>query len=109
MGDWLTGVTEIWRPEGHQKSLDDRQLIKDAIERSKQQKLSNQRQAAKEARSQYQKAQQVVVHPYLTNKGIEQVKGLRLSGKCLLVPFYNIASNELVNLQRITPNGTKFF
>lgn len=109
MGDWLTGVTEIWRPEGHQKSLDDRQLIKDAIERSKQQKLSNQRQAAKEARSQYQKAQQVVVHPYLTNKGIEQVKGLRLSGKWLLVPFYNIASNELVNLQRITPNGTKFF
>ena len=109
MGDWLTGVTEIWKPEGHQRSLDDRQLIKDAIERSKQQKLSNQRQAANEARSQYQKAQQVVVHPYLTNKGIEQVEGLRLSGKWLLVPLYNIASNELANLQRIAPNGTKLF
>ena len=70
MGDWLTGITEIWKPEGHQRSLADTRLIREAVERSKQQKLSNQRQAALDARAQYQQAKQVAVHPYLSNKGI---------------------------------------
>jgi putative DNA primase/helicase len=109
MGDWLTGITETWKPEGHQRSEADRRLISEAIERSKQQKLSNQRQAASNARAQYQQAKQVVVHPYLSDKGISSADGLRLSGKWLLVPLYDVMTNELVNLQRIAPDGTKLF
>jgi putative DNA primase/helicase len=109
MGDWLTGITETWKPEGHQRSLADRRLIREAIDGSKQQKLSNQRQAALNARAQYQQAKQVAVHPYLSNKGISSPDSLRLSGKWLLVPLYDVMTNELVNLQRIAPDGTKLF
>lgn len=109
MGDWLTGITEIWKPEGHHRNLADRQRIREAIERSKQQKLLGQKQAAINAREQYQKAQQVITHPYLTSKSIEPAGGIRLSGQWLLVPLYDIASNELVNLQRIAHDGIKLF
>lgn len=109
MGDWLTGITETWKPEGHQRTLADRRLIKEAIERSKQQKLMNQQQTALDARSQYQQAKQVAVHPYLTDKGIGSADGLRISGKWLLVPLYDVITNELVNLQRIAPDGAKRF
>jgi putative DNA primase/helicase len=109
MGDWLTGITEMWKPEGHQRNLADRQLVKEAIKRSKQQKRLSQRQAAVYARTQYQEAKQVAIHPYLSGKGISSADGLRLSGKWLLVPLYDVISNELVNLQRIAPDGTKLF
>ena len=109
MGDWLTGITETWKPDGHQQTLADRRLIKEAIERSKQQKLSNQREAALHARTQYQQAKQVTIHPYLSEKGISSADGLRISGKWLLVPLYDVITNELVNLQRIAPDGAKRF
>jgi putative DNA primase/helicase len=109
MGDWLTGVTEIWKPEGHQRSIADKQLIKEVTERNKRQKLFTQKQAAINAREQYRLAQQVAVHPYLSAKSIGPADGLRLSGKWLLVPLYDLTSNELVNLQRIAPNGRKLF
>lgn len=109
MGDWLTGITETWKPEGRQQSLADRRLIREAIERSKQQKLTHQRQAALNVRAQYQQAKQVAAHPYLTDKGISSADDLRLSGKWLLVPLYDVVTNELVNLQRIAPDGTKLF
>lgn len=109
MGDWLTGLTETWKPGGHQRNLADRQRIKEAIDRSKQHKLSTQKQAAIDAKELYQRAQQVAVHPYLSAKCISAADGLRLSGKWLLVPLYDVVSNELLNLQRIAPDGTKLF
>ena len=109
MGDWLTGITETWRPDGLKRNFEDMKRIKEAIERSKQQKLSCQLQAATEVKAQYQNAHHATVHPYLANKGIEAAEGLKISGHWLLVPLYDIETNELVNIQRIAPDGTKLF
>jgi putative DNA primase/helicase len=109
MGDWVTGITEVWKPEGHQRNFIDSKRIKEAIERSKQQKREVQQQAALNARKQYVQAQQVAVHPYLSAKGIAVAHGLRLAGKWLLIPLYDLATNQMVNLQRIAPDGTKLF
>jgi putative DNA primase/helicase len=46
-------------------------------------------------------------HPYLMRKSVEP-HGLRQSGDVLLVPLHN-AAGELVNLQRIRPDGEKRF
>ena len=109
MGDWVTGITKVWKPQGQQRSSIDAKRIKEAIERSKQQKREVQQKAAINARVQYQQAQQVAVHPYLSMKGISAADGLRLAGKWLLIPLYDVKTNELVNLQRIAPDGTKLF
>lgn len=109
MGDWVTGLTQVWKPDGHQQSFIDTKRIKEAIERSKQQKCEAQKHAAINARLQYTKAEQAVVHPYLSSKGIGVADGLRLAGKWLLIPLYDVTTNNLVNLQRIAPDGTKLF
>jgi putative DNA primase/helicase len=109
MGDWVTGITKVWKPQGQQRSFIDAKRIKEAIDRSKQQKREVQQKAAINARVQYQQAQQVAVHPYLSAKGLDTADGLKLAGKWLLVPLYDVATNQLVNLQRIAPDGTKLF
>lgn len=64
-------------------------------------------QAAIKARIEWANAQAAdPSHPYLLNKGV-QPHGLRQQGNTLLVPLY--ADKELVNLQRINPEGTKLF
>ena len=45
-------------------------------------------------------------HPYLVAKGI-RAHGVRQRGSELLVPRHDMASGELVGLQRILPDGTK--
>jgi putative DNA primase/helicase len=109
MGDWVTGHTEVWKPNGYQRSFIDAKRIKEAIARNKEQRCEEQKRAAIRARTQYQQAQQVAIHPYLSAKGIETADGLKLAGSWLIVPLYDVETNELVNLQRIAPDGTKLF
>lgn len=45
-------------------------------------------------------------HPYLVRKGISP-EGARQKGEILLLPVYR--KGELINIQRIFPNGTKVF
>lgn len=71
-------------------------------------KQTRQQRAAEEAARQWQAAGPADPHhPYLARKGV-QPHGLRQSGDVLLVPLHN-AAGELVNLQRIRPDGEKRF
>ena len=109
MGDWQTGKQEIWKPKGYVATQQNKQLIKQARDRSQREKQAKNDHVAMEARSQYQKAQQALVHPYLTSKGINSANGLKQSGQWLLVPLYNLVTNQIMNLQRINQDGTKLF
>ena len=47
-------------------------------------------------------------HPYLVNKGVKVLEGIRQQGDELLVPLQDM-DGKLYNIQRILPNGDKFF
>ncbi|QQE88541.1 toprim domain-containing protein [Azotobacter chroococcum] len=71
-------------------------------------KLTRQQRAAALAAQQWETAGPANPrHPYLTRKDVEP-HGLRQSGDVLLVPL-RTAAGELVNLQRIRPDGDKRF
>jgi putative DNA primase/helicase len=111
-GDWKTGVTRSW-------SAVNRDAISPAERTALEQRISEQREAARRQREAEHKAAAEKArklwgwakaadpqHPYLQSKQV-QPHGLRQHGATLLVPL--VESGELVNLQRIHPNGEKRF
>lgn len=87
------------------------QLIRQRIEQAKRQREVEQHQrqqaTAEYANRVWRDARRAdPEHPYLTDKGT-QAHGLRQSGDVLLVPLYY--EGQLVNLQRIAPDGGKRF
>lgn len=109
MGDWQTGDTQTWTETGGKLLPAQRNRIKQAMQSRQQQKARAQQQAATNANNLYNNAAEAATHPYMAAKGIRPAHGLRAAGGWLLVPLVDVASNKLVNLQRIAPDGTKLF
>lgn len=84
---------------------------KQRVNEWEQQRLAEEKakhEAAKaKAKAQWGRAASVAHHPYLERKQIS-APALRQLGTDLLVPVYS-AERELVNLQRIAPDGVKLF
>jgi putative DNA primase/helicase len=109
MGDWQTGITELFKPNGHQQTTQDKQRIKQSIERHRQEKEALQRLTATYASQTYQNASEAIIHPYLTFKGLCNADGLKMVREQLLVPLFDITNGKVENLQKIYPDGSKRF
>jgi len=109
MGDWQTGITESFKPNGHQQTTQDKQHINQSRERNRLEVEALQRQTAIYASQTYQNASQIVVHPYLTSKGLDNAEGLKIIKDQLLVPLFDLVTGNIENLQRIYLNGEKRF
>lgn len=110
LGSWKTGE---WKPWSSRHPCDQReaQLISQRIEQVRRQqevekRLRQQVAAAKAVRLWSVAEPADPGHPYLVRKGC-QSHGLRQRGAELLVPLF--VARQLVNLQRIHPDGTKRF
>lgn len=109
MGDWQTGITETFKSGTYLQTRIDKQRIKESKERNRREKALRHKQAASYAEKMYRNATKVAVHPYLSHKAIEATDGLKLVRNQLLVPLYDLDSENVENLQRIFPDGTKRF
>lgn len=116
VGDWRNGEKLHWFDkdklrDNHQERRKDRiaELHEKSVAKwTREQKEQN--AAAEMARKVWDEATiDAYNHPYLETKMI-QPNGARLhkNGRALLVPLYNL-KNDLVNLQRIYPDGSKRF
>jgi len=109
-GSWKAGGSQTW---SNRKPADplEAQLIAQRIEQARRQREAEQHQrqqaAAVEAQRQWgASAPADADHPYLSRKGIKPHNARQL-GDVLLIPLYR--GRQLVNLQRIYPDGTKRF
>ncbi len=112
-GNWRTGITDTWRAD-HNREHDREQgaRIAAAIDAARRQREREQAQAqdnaARRAQRLWSDAKPATAgHPYLARKRIPALC-LRQHGDCLLIPLRTVA-DELVNVQRIHPDGTKRF
>ena len=112
-GNWRTGITYTWRAD-HNREHDREQgaRIAAAIDAARRQREREQAEAqdyaARRAQRLWSDAKPATAdHPYLARKRIPGLC-LRQHGDCLLVPLRTVAG-ELVNIQRIHPDGTKRF
>lgn len=109
-GSWKTGGTSTWssrEPRNNHES----ELVRQRIEQARRQREAEQRQrqliAAGRAQRWWRDARRAdPAHAYLVAKGI-RAHSLRQRGDDLLIPLY--VGGELVNLQRISPDGEKRF
>lgn len=109
-GSWKTGGTSTWssrEPRNNHES----ELVRQRIEQARRQREAKQRQrqliAAGRAQRWWRDARRAdPAHAYLVAKGI-RAHSLRQRGDDLLIPLY--VGSELVNLQRISPDGEKRF
>ncbi len=109
-GSWKAGTSHTWssRKPG---DLLEAQLISQRIEQARNQREAEQHQrqqaAAESAKRLWRNARHTdPSHPYLVAKGITP-HALRQHGDVLLVPLTR--DGQLVNLQRIKPDGDKRF
>ena len=111
-GCWRSGIKQSWHAEsGRTFTTEERRAHRERMEA-----MAGQRKAdeGERQRSTAEWAQRIwrdsspapADHPYLATKGVKSY-GLRASGDELLVPM--ASSGEIVNLQRITPDGEKKF
>jgi putative DNA primase/helicase len=109
-GSWKLGGTSTWcsrEPADPREAEQVRQRIAQARAQREAQQQKHQQQAAAKACRWWRDARRAdPAHPYLLAKGVRP-HGLRQRGDELLIPLY--ANGELVNLQRIGPDGTKRF
>jgi putative DNA primase/helicase len=109
-GSWKVGGASTWcsrEPADPREAEQVRQRIAKARAQREAQQLKHQKQAAAKARRWWRDARRAdPAHPYLLAKGVRP-HGLRQRGDELLIPLY--ANGELVNLQRIGPDGAKRF
>ena len=112
-GNWRTGEQRTWRANaGHCLSSEEREKADRVIEAA-----MNKRKADRDRRHAFASGHAANLwrngkpasanHPYLVAKGIRP-QGLRQSAGALLVPLRTI-DGDLVNIQRIAPDGTKRF
>lgn len=109
-GTWKAGDHQTWCSRKPADPLE-AQLIAQRIELSRAQREADtarrQQAAAEYAKRMWRDARRAdPSHPYLTSKAVRP-HSLRQSGDTLLVPLY--FNGELVNLQRIGPDGSKRF
>jgi putative DNA primase/helicase len=109
-GSWKEGTTRTWSSRKPTDYLES-QLLRQRIEEAKRQRVADQHQrqqsTAEKANRDWHKATAPdPLHPYLISKQIRP-HTLRQSGDVLLVPLYY--AGQLVNLQRIYPDGSKRF
>lgn len=109
-GSWKSGGSQTWssrKPADHSEA----QRIAQRMEQVRRQREAEQHQrqhaASEYAKRLWRDARRAApAHPYLTRKGCSPY-ALRQSGDVLLVPL--TYGGQLVNLQRIKPNGSKRF
>ena len=109
-GSWKAGISHTWSSRAPADHLE-AQLIRQRIEQAKRQREAEQHQrqqaAAEYANRLWRDARRADPdHPYLIAKGV-RAYALRQHGDVLLVPL--TFGGQLVNLQRIKPDGTKRF
>jgi len=111
MGDWQTGITETWKPDGYKQTHHERIEIQQAIKAAEAEKAKNQALATKQARDTYSHAKPATEHQYLTKKAIHAPNVVRSKGNLLIVPLvdYSLNNPELVNVQTINEQGFKKF
>lgn len=109
-GSWKAGTTATWcsrEPADPCEAEQVRQRIAEARAKREAQQLRQQKDAADKCRRWWRDARRAdPAHPYLVAKGVRP-HSLRQRGDELLIPLY--ADGELVNLQRIAPDGSKRF
>ncbi len=110
-GDFSTGLVESWqakreRPASATERATFRRHVEQAKAEAEARRREDQAQAARAASELWNKATPATLHAYLTAKGVG-AHGLRMEGATLLVPMR--ADGELVNVQRIAPEGEKRF
>ena len=102
-GDYASlGESQITWQSSHQGEID-KEIREEWTERRRTQEKREARKrkgAIKSLRALWKESKPVPTHPYLEERGIEKVRGLRASGDRLLIPMLN-ASGQLVDLQRI--------
>lgn len=110
VGDWQTGQQDIFKGKGlvTAESVNRQRQIASQIT---QLRLERQNVAAEHANRIYSAATGVISHPYLTDKRLGLVQGLRSYNGMLLVPLYDLCAGTdyLVNIQQIAANGQKRF
>lgn len=109
-GSWKIGVTHHWtsrKPANPLEAAQVRQHVAQAKRQLEAEVLQRQKNAAEYARELWSDATPADhYHPYLVAKGCLPHR-LRQRGNELLVPLYH--GRQLVNVQRIFPDGTKRF
>jgi putative DNA primase/helicase len=109
-GSWKAGISRTWRsrkPVDHLEAQLVAQRIEQAKRRREAEQLQRQQSAAERANRLWRDARRAdLLHPYLVAKGVRP-HGLRQRGDELLVPL--TLDGQLVNLQRIGPDGSKLF
>ncbi len=111
-GDWRNGEKFYWFDK--EKMRDDHVVKnKERIEERKRQCIENytrtenaKASAKRIAESMWGYAEPATTHPYLKAKGLPFGYGAKVLGPRLLIPLTNV-KGELVNLQRIYPDGAK--
>lgn len=109
-GSWKTGGSHTWssrHPTSHHEAEHVRQRIEQARRQREAEQNQRQQQVAEYAARLWRDARRAdPAHPYLIAKGC-RAHNLRQAGDALLVPL--TYGGLLVNLQRISPDGTKRF
>ncbi|KFZ38426.1 hypothetical protein HR45_02990 [Shewanella mangrovi] len=110
VGDWQTGQQDIFKGNGSvtSESIEQQRQITTQITQLRRKRQSA---ATEQANRIYSGAMDVISHPYLIDKRISQVNGLRSHSGLLLVPLYDLSvgNDALVNIQQIAANGQKRF
>lgn len=114
-GDWVSGLIFKWHDGRDRRGYSDAETKKrdaEAFEKASarfNEEEANKRKARTKAKKMWDNAGQPnVMHEYLFEKGLSSYHGSRVLGNTLLVPMWN-SKGELINLQRILPDGTKRF
>ncbi|SOD17742.1 toprim domain-containing protein [Nitrosomonas ureae] len=110
--DYKTGISQTWRSgNGFQRVSYELTLqVKEAKQQRETEIRQKQAEAARKANYIWSQSRPIVRkenHRYLITKGIHQ-HGARINRESLVIPIYN-ESDQLVNLQFITPEGGKRF
>ena len=106
--DFSTGQFEVWQSKRAVKPFS-RHEIAELKAQAEAVNLKEQAKAADKARFIWSKLPLVSpYHPYLLRKGIEPHGAKAGSGNTLVIPLFN-PQKELVNLQFISPEGSKRF
>lgn len=109
--DFKSGFSQKWRCSGNSPiPRDSAERIKEASRKREVEIRQKQNEAAKKAVGIYQRSKPIIQqleHAYLIKKRI-QPHGVRLYHEALAIPIYN-ESNQIVNLQFISPEGEKRF
>lgn len=111
MGDWQTGITEIWKPDGYKQTHQERIDIQQAIKTAELLRAESYAIATHQARDIYRHAKPVTKHQYLTKKAINAPSVIRYKDNLLIIPLvdYSLTKPELVNVQTINDQGFKKF